>query len=43
MGMNRAGNLKHVAQKCAAVLRERHAKNQRAKAQGANLKDRDAL
>jgi hypothetical protein len=33
--------LQHVAQKCAAVLRKRHAK--KTKAYGANLKDRDAL
>jgi hypothetical protein len=35
--------LAHVAQKRAAVLRQRHAQNQPAKAQGANLKDREAV
>jgi len=36
-------HLMHAAQQCAAVLRQRHAPNQRAKAPQANLKNRDML
>ncbi|EGE60783.1 hypothetical protein RHECNPAF_1340029 [Rhizobium etli CNPAF512] len=40
---NVRATLSHVAQKCAAVLRQRHAQKQRTKARRANLEDRNAL